>query len=366
VGAFPASPLGVRLLQSYQNGAGLLLAANMEQIVSQNVPTTNVPNPAVIAGVDNLRFVVAESKTYLAMPVNTASMTFSGARHGLASWLANPGPMGSLEYVSPQATFATAFVTRDPRQLLTELLAALAPAATDVMNTIQQNLGFSPVDDVAASLGGEATFAIDGPLLPIPSWKIAVEVENPSRLEFAIEQAVATIRTKAPDSGIALTNQNVNGRTFYTIASTKPAMEIDYVFVDGYLLAAPNRGLLTSAIDVRASGVTLPRSDAFRAQLPVDAHTDFSALAYYNLGSAVGPIVDQLMATGLLTPELQKQVSALTSNRKPTLVYAYGSLDQILIGSRNSVTGLGLDALSGLGFGTTFAPLVRTLSVAPQ
>jgi len=112
--------------------------------------------------------------------------------------------------------------------------------------------------------------------------------------------------------------------------------------------------------------MTLTRSDTFRAQLPVDSHTDFSALAYYNLGSAVGPIVDQLTATGLLTPELQKQVSALTSNRKPTLVYAYGSVDQILVGSRNSIAGLGLDALSGLGFGTTFAPLVRTLSVAPQ
>ena len=366
VGTFPASPLGVRLLQSYQNGAGLLLAANMEQIVSQNVPTTNVPNPAAITGVDNLRFVVAESKTYLASPVNTASMTFSGARHGLASWLASPGPMGSLEYVSPQATFATSFVTRDPRQLLTELLTAVGPTAMEVMNTIQQNAGFSPLDDVAASLGGEATIAIDGPLLPIPSWKIALEVDNPSRLEFAIEQAVATVRAQAPDSGIALTNQSVNGRTFYTIALTKPAMEIDYVFVDGYLLAAPSRALLTAAIDGRASGMTLPRSDAFRAQLPVDAHTDFSALAYYNLGSAVGPIVDQLTATGLLTPELQKQVSALTSNRKPTLVYAYGSVDQILVGSRNSIAGLGLDALSGLGFGTTFAPLVRTLSPATQ
>jgi len=356
----------VRLLQSYQNGAGLLLAANMEQIVSQNVPTTNVPNPAAITGVDNLRFVVAESKTYLASPVNTASMTFSGARHGLASWLASPGPMGSLEYVSPQATFATSFVTRDPRQLLTELLAALAPTATDVMNTIQQNVGFSPLDDVAASLGGEATIAIDGPLLPIPSWKIALEVDNPSRLQFAIDQAIAAVRLKSPDSGIALTSQNVNGRTFYTVASTKPAIEIDYVFVDGYLLAAPSRALLTAAIDGRASGMTLPRSDAFRTQLPVDAHTDFSALAYYNLGSAVGPIVDQLTATGLLTPEQQKQVSALTSNRKPTLVYAYGSVDQILVGSRNSIAGLGLDALSGLGFGTTFAPLVRTLSPATQ
>jgi hypothetical protein len=112
--------------------------------------------------------------------------------------------------------------------------------------------------------------------------------------------------------------------------------------------------------------MTLPRSDAFRAQLPTDAHTDFSAVAYYNLGSVVGPIVDQLNATGILTPEQQKQISALTSNRKPTLVYAYGSTDQILVGSRNSVAGLGLDALSGLGFGSTVAPLVRTLSLAPQ
>jgi hypothetical protein len=371
VGTFPASPFGQKLLESYRNGAGLLLAANMEQIMleqknAQNVPTTSVPNPAAITGIDNLRFVVAESKTYLASPVNTASMTFSGTRHGLASWLANPGPMGSLEYVSPQASFATAFVTRDPRQLLSELIATIGPGATAVLDTIQQNAGFSPLDDVAASLGGEATLAVDGPLLPIPSWKIAVEVENPTRLQYAIDQLVAAIRTHAPDSGVALTNQVLNGKTFYTIASAKPPVEIDYVFVDGYLLAAPNRGLLTAAIDGRASGMTLPRSDAFRAQLPTDAHTDFSAVAYYNLGSVVGPIVDQLNATGILTPEQQKQISALTSNRKPTLVYAYGSTDQILVGSRNSVAGLGLDALSGLGFGSTVAPLVRTLSLAPQ
>ena len=104
-GPFPASPLGAQLLASYQNGAGLLLAANMEQIVSQRVPPTNVPDPAVIAGVDNLRFVVAESKTSAASPLNTASFTFSSARHGLASWLAAPGPMGSLEFRVPPGEF---------------------------------------------------------------------------------------------------------------------------------------------------------------------------------------------------------------------------------------------------------------------
>ena len=369
VGQFPASPLGAQLLASYQNGAGLLLAANMEQIVAQHVPVANVPNPATLAGFDNLRFVVAESKTSSASPLNTASFTFSSARHGLASWLAAPGPMGSLDFVSPQASFATAFVTRDPRQLLSELLAAVGPQATIALAAIQQTAGFSPLDDVAGSLGGEATIAVDGPLLPVPSWKVAVEVDNPSRLEWAIEQMVASMQrnasqSNAPQNGIALTNETVNGRTFYTLTIAK--VTIQYVFVDGYLLLAPNRGLLTSAIDGRASGQTLPASTTFRAQLPLDTHTDFSAIAYYNLGSAVGPIVDQLNASGLLTPDQQKQISSLTANRAPTLVYAYGSTDQILVGSRNSIAGMGLDALSSLGLGSAVGPLVRTLSLAPQ
>jgi hypothetical protein len=372
-GQFPASPLGVQLLASYQNGAGILLAANMEQIVANNVPTAVVsnpaaPNPAAIVGVDNLLFVVAESKTSAASPLNTASFTFSSARHGLASWLATPGPMGSLDFVSPQASFATAFVTRDPRQLLTELLAAAGPQAalgiTQALSAIQQNAGFSPLDDVAGSLGGEATIAVDGPLLPIPSWKVAIEVDNPSRLEWAIEQAVAAIQNQAPQSGITLTNETVNGQTFYTLTFAK--VSIQYVFVDGYLLLAPNRGLLTSAIDGRASGQTLAASTTFRSQLPLDTNINFSAIAYYNLGSAVGPIVDQLNASGLLTPDQQKQISSLTANRAPTLVYAYGSTNQILVGSRNSIAGMGLDALSSLGLGSAVGPLVKTLSLAPQ
>jgi FecR-like protein len=368
-GQFPASPLGAQMLASYQNGAGILLAANMEQIVANNVPTAVVsnpaaPNPAAIVGFDNLRFVVAESKTGAASPLNTASFTFSSARHGLASWLATPGPMGSLDFVSPQASFATAFVTRDPRELLSELLAAAGPQASTALSAIQQHVGFSPLDDVAGSLGGEATIAVDGPLLPIPSWKVAVEVDNPTRLEWAIEQMVASIQRDAPQNGVALTNETVNGRTFYTLTLAKTA--IQYVFVDGYLLLAPNRGLLTSAIDGRASGQTLPSSTAFRAQLPLDTNTNFSAIAYYNLGSAVGPIVDQLNASGLLTPDQQKQISALTANRAPTLVYAYGSTDQILVGSRNSIAGMGLDALSSLGLGSAIGPVMKTLSLASQ
>src|SRR5207253_2533739 len=118
------------------------------------------------------------------------------------------------------------------RQLLSELLAAVGPQATDALNTIQQQVGFSPLDDVAGSLGGEATIAVDGPLIPIPSWKVAVEVDNPSRLESAIEQMVASIQRDSPQSAPTLTNETVNGRTFYTLTIGK--MPTQYVFVDGY------------------------------------------------------------------------------------------------------------------------------------
>jgi hypothetical protein len=34
-------------------------------------------------------------------------------------------------------------------------------------------------NDIAAPLGGEYAFAIDGPILPVPSWKLVFQVNDP-------------------------------------------------------------------------------------------------------------------------------------------------------------------------------------------
>ncbi len=344
---FSSTPFGASILSHYSTGAGMIFASNMEQIVSGAVvgSDTHVPNRLAIAGIDNVQFLVAENKSNLGITENTAALTFNGARHGIASWITTPGPIGSLEFVSPDASFAMAVVTRNPRDLLGELLAAIGPQAALVVSTIQQNIGVNPVDDIAGSLGGEATIAIDGPLFPVPSWKVAIEVDDPARLEWSIEQTIAASQQNNP-SGVSLASQDINGRTYHTITLSKPALEIDYVFVDGYWLLAANRGLIDSAIQARAAALTLPQSQAFRGQLPADGQLNFSALTYYNLGKTVGPIADQLNATGLLTPDQQQQVAALTSNRAPTLVYAYGEPQRILVGSRGGITGLGLNAFT--------------------
>ncbi len=357
---FMATPFWKRISQSYTSGAGWLFAADMEQIVSKHVSesknvtnTGTSSNPGSIAGIDNVRFLVVERKENLGRTENRASLSFEGSRKGIMSWLAAPGPMGSLEFVTPDASFAGSFVVKNPGTLLDEILAMAGSQAdlASALTKFQQETGVNLHDDIAASLGGEITIAVDGPLLPTPSWKVVAEVYNPTRLEWAIEQLAATaqreLAAQSSKGTIQVTKEQVNGLTYYTL-STPLGMDLHYVFTDGYLLAASSSELLTLSMQTRASGITLSRSAKFRAQMPQDGYVNFSGLVYYNLGAVLGPMVDQLKSGGILPADVQKSADLLAANREPTLIYAYGEPDQIVVASRGSFFGLGLDTLVGL------------------
>jgi len=293
-GGFLATPFGARIAQSYRSGAGWLFAADMEQIVTPRVPQLqNVTN--------NIRYLVVERKDNMGRTENSAALSFAGERRGMASWLAAPGPMGTLDFVSPDASFSGSFVLKNPGTLLQEAFALMGASGAK----LQSEVGIDVVNDVAATLGGEVTVAVDGPLLPTPSWKVAVEVEDPARLQSSIERL-------AQAGGAQIASQSVNGLTYYTLTAANLPVEIDYVFTDGYLLIAPSRALLTSSIQMRTAGTTLARSSAFRAQLPQDGHANFSGLLYYNVGATLGPLADQLKSSGLMTPEQQKAAAMLT------------------------------------------------------
>jgi hypothetical protein len=246
---------------------------------------------------------------------------------GTASWVAPPGPMGTLDFVSPDATFAASFVVNQPQAMLEQLTA---------ISRVKLN------SDIAATLGGEMTIAVDGPLLPMPSWKVAVEVNDPTRLEWSIEQMAKSM----PE--VQLTNEVVGGLTYYSLSSPKKPMAVHYVFTDGYLLMAPTRALLASSIQGRTLGTTLATSTTFRQQLPQNGQMNFSALVYYNPSAAIAPMADQLTTTKFLTADQKKALAALTADRAPTLIYVYAQPDQIVAATRRSFFGLGLDTLVGL------------------
>jgi hypothetical protein len=69
-------------------------------------------------------------------------------------------------------------------------------------------------------------------------------------------------------------------------------------------------------------------------------------------------LVDQLKATGMLTPDVQAKADALAANRAPGLVYVYADPDRIKAGSRSNLFQI---ALQSLATGNLLVPM----SVAP-
>src|SRR5437016_1885775 len=60
----------------------------------------------------DLKYLIAERKDVGAETSNRAELAFSGPRHGFASWLAAPGPMGGLDFVSPNAALVGALLMK--------------------------------------------------------------------------------------------------------------------------------------------------------------------------------------------------------------------------------------------------------------
>ncbi len=115
-----------------------------------------------------------------------AEILFLGPRRGMMAWLAEPAAMASLEFVSPDAYVAAGVVTLDAAEMFDDVFGFWQPEpeAFAEFQTFQTMFGIDVRADIAATLGGEAAFALDGPMLPVPSWKVIVEVLDPETLFY--------------------------------------------------------------------------------------------------------------------------------------------------------------------------------------
>jgi len=209
--------------------------------------------------------------------------------------------MGSLEFVSPDAYVVASAVTKDAAEMfddLLELFRAEDESAFEHLQLFEGLIGIDLREDLAATIGGEATLALDGPMLPVPSWKLIVEVKDPDTLVHTIERAVALINvqcTAGGEPGLVFEATEGFGRTFYTINREGFDGQAVFTTLDGYLVAAPSRALIEQAISYRASKVTLTTTSAFRALLPDNGFSNCSALVYRDLGSLIDAIPPEML-----------------------------------------------------------------------
>ena len=136
-------------------------------------------------------------------------------------------------------------------------------------------------------------FAIDGPVLPTPSWKAVFQVDDQQHLQQTFERTIVKINAqlaKEGKKGFAWSETESGGRTFYTLKSLAFGLEVNYAYAYGYLIAAPSRALVENAITYKESGHTLLGSPKFKATLPEDKQVSFSAMVYQNVARLVAPV----------------------------------------------------------------------------
>jgi hypothetical protein len=350
--SFVTSAFHARLQQAYHEGADWLLGVDLESGFS---PARRHPadrDAAIelnkhlsVAGLDNLKYLVLEHKNFQGHTNSRAAFTFSGARHGLAAWLSAPASMGTLGFVSPNASFVTGFLVKNPAQLLDEALQwtrSLHDGGDKDLEALQQELGLNIREDLVAPLGGEFALAMDGPILPTPSWKVILEVNDPARLQQGLRNLVTAINGEMAKSGkpsIRLEAESIGGRPGFQLIPPK-GIEIHLLFSEGYLIVAPSQAMITQALQSRESGNNLPQSAAFKALLPRDGQPFFSGLVYQNLGPVIKPLAEW---AGNLTDKSQPLVEALTKDTTPSIIYFYGEEDSILMGSTTPLSSLGLN-----------------------
>lgn len=352
-----------RIAQTYQEGAGLVVAANLEKLIERNKAemvkgkdSKQAESALTQLGIFNLKYFVLDQTNTNGKTHTQASVSFNEAQRGIPSWLADPAPMGSLEYISPEANVVAGFVVKEPVKLVDDLLGVIETVSPDLRKNLdkqQAERGLDIRKDIAAPLGGEFAFAIDGPILPTPSWKMVFEVNDPQHLQQTLERIVAEVNKEASKfgkTGIVWDRAEIFGRPYYTLKSADFGLEVNYTYVNGYVVMGPTRALVERSVRSQESGYSLVKSTKFTAGLPADGNANFSALFYHNLAPLVQPFAERIAnSAGNLPQEQQQAIKSMAADMPPTLAYAYARGDSITFAANTEGGPFGLSPATILG-----------------
>jgi ferric-dicitrate binding protein FerR (iron transport regulator) len=361
--SFTGTAFHNRIAQVYQEGAGLVVAANLERLIERAKPEITkgaggAQRESALnqLGILNLKYFVLDQTNAGGKTHTQATVSFNEAQRGVPSWLAAPGPMGSLEYVSPDANVVAGFVVRDPVKLVDDLLGVIETVSPDLRKNLdkqQADRGLDIRRDIAAPLGGEFAFAIDGPILPTPSWKMVFEVNDSAHLQQTLERIVGEINNEAVKfgkTGLFWDRADIAGRTYYTLKSADFGVEVNYTYVNGYVVMGPSRAMVERSVRSQEQGYTLLRSARFTAGLPADGNANFSAIFYHNLAPLVQPFAERIASSaGNLPQEQQQAIKAMAADMPPTLAYAYAQGDSITFAANTEGGPFGLSPATLLG-----------------
>ena len=362
---FAAGNFGKQIAAAYDRGAGIILAADLHEMMANaqaHIAARQSKRPmegdhgmqlvAANSGIEGLRYLIAEHREINGMPQNHLNVQFAGTRERVASWLGVPAPIGSLDFVSTNAAAVVAGLSKDPKAIADDIIAMATPGpGASGFDEANAKLGINVREDLMANLGGDFLLALDGPVLPTPSWKAVIEVNNANQLESTLERLVQAINSQeqgnpklgAKSHQVAIEPGDGGGQRFYAVRDvTSGAVVANYTFTDGYMIIAPTRALLMDAMKTHQNGNSLGRSAAFRALLPKDENENYSAVAYQNLSPVLNPLL------GYFNGETADGLRKLAADSRPTAICAFGKDSGIEVASDSKLFGFDFLTLGAL------------------
>lgn len=322
---FASTPFGQRAAQGYQGGVTTLVAADMHRILSEILRGSG-PDEAAFqrSGFADMKYLVWQDGNVEGQSVSQAEITFTGPRHGLASWLAKPALLGSLDFASPKAIMVMSVALADPAQVfddVKELSGASGAFAT--LGQFEQATKLSLKDDVIKRLGGEVTVEVDDIAPPMPVWKAMLQVKDPDGLQ----QILRTLLVMTP---FTVEQSDDGGFASYTLRSpsVKTPLEISYAFADGYLIVASSHGTLAEAVRMHRSGESLAKSKRLLASLPPGHPSGVSALLFED------PTTMARLSLSRNAPQIAQYLPPAGTN-PPIVMCAYGE-DSAIRGATTS------------------------------
>ncbi len=350
---FETSDFGKQISGAYGRGAGVILAADLKQIVRHGFAVAthhgNEASELNQTGIEDMQYLIAEHREKSGEPENHLSLQFAGARKGVASWLGAPAAIGSLDFVSQNASLAVAMLSKDPKAIVDDMLAMAATrdrGAQQELSDAESKLQINLREDLAANFGGDALMSLDGPILPTPSWKMVVEVYDSERLEKTLERLLQAVQTQHQGKDahqVTIEWKDVGSQRYYLVHDLTSGKELaHYTFSDGYMIVAPTRALLMDALHTHTTGTSLARSAAFKALLPKDENENYSAIAYQNLSPVLTPLLSQVSGGAAVA------LRELAADSKPTAVCAWGEANTIEAASNSRLFGFDFLTLGAL------------------
>ena len=338
---FASTPFGQRLTEAYASGTSGVGGVDLQAVVKQFLPGLTDPASSKAgsmtaqnvklfqrSGFADVKYLIWQQKFVEGHAASQMELSFTGPRHGIASWLAAPGPLGSLDFVSPRAVMASAVLLKNPAEIfddIKDLMIASNPNALVGIAQMERGLKVDLREDLFSRLTGEIGFEVDNFAQPEPVWKVILRVHDPEGLQTTLTKLLAT----APVAAQQVEDEGITYHILRTPSAQKSS-EFAYAFVDGYLVMASSRLKVAEAIRLHRSGESLAKSQKFLASVPQGNLSELSALLYED------PLSMAMLSLRQAAPEMAEAFSQAAAEKTPVVVSAYGEESSIREASQSA------------------------------